>query len=386
MTSIIIFGSFGPPTLAFARSCAGRGVSVYLLEQGEGDVFFKKYSSALAGQKTFERALIGQEEGLKKIQAYIDEVDATALIAVSENHLLWLSKNRNQFEPSCRLMAPSHECLERLAPKSTQIDIAREAGFELLPSGYLSVVEDCDKIPADNFPLCVRPSKPSMVTPSFKARVIYSPQDLKDFIGGFQNISAPIIAQPFKQLPDLKVIGVCGPNGRLIDMESFLVERKFEGVTLTLRKINFPEGLKEKCRKFLDLACLDGPFHFDLLYCPVQEDLYYLEINTRMGGITDKARSFGFDQPAMILESYGVKEKSSSVCKTTTRQHVVTKKSIIKHLITTLKGQLIELDYPPSSRIHHVFLSLRDLLCAKDSVFDWSDIRGSLWFIFQRTR
>ena len=167
-------------------------------------------------------------------------------------------------------------------------------------------------------------------------------------------------------------------------LQAFLVERKFEGVTLSLSKTLFPPNLDESCIKFLNLAGVTGPFHFDLLFSPEESRAYYLEINGRMGGITDKAKMFGFDQPAMIIEAYGLQKTLASPRKTSSSHRVVTKKAVVKHLLTAIRGGLTELDYPPVSRFRHIGLSLRDLIFAKDSVFDTSDLRGSFWFLFQR--
>jgi len=52
-------------------------------------------------------------------------------------------------------------------------------------------------------------------------------------------------------------------------------------------------------------------------------------------------------------------------------------------MLKAVKGELTELDYPPVGRTKHILLSLRDLIAARDAVFDWCDLRGSLWFMLQ---
>jgi len=56
---------------------------------------------------------------------------------------------------------------------------------------------------------------------------------------------------------------------------------------------------------------------------------------------------------------------------------------VLKHMLKAVKGELTELDYPPVGRTKHILLSLRDLIAARDAVFDWCDLRGSLWFMLQ---
>jgi hypothetical protein len=191
------------------------------------------------------------------------------------------------------------------------------------------------------------------------------------------------VAQPFLKLPDLKVHGARTESGQILVMRPFFVERKFEGVTLTLCRASFPPSLEYACCKFADLAAIVGGFHFDLLFDPVTNKAYFLEINVRMGGITDKAKAFGYDQPALIMDCFGVGIKSWKMLTPTRRRRVVTKRSILKHMLVVAMNRHSELDYPQVSRLRHLVLSVRDLLIARDSVFDWSDLKGTAWFNLQ---
>jgi hypothetical protein len=105
-----------------------------------------------------------------------------------------------------------------------------------------------------------------------------------------------------------------------------------------------------------------------------------------MSGTTDKVRAFGFDQPALLLEAFGLKGPRSRRCISTPRRRVVTKRQVLRHLLTAMRGGLTELDHPQVSRTKHALLSLRDLALARDSAFDWRDLRGWLWFNLQRPR
>ncbi len=262
--------------------------------------------------------------------------------------------------------------------------MASEAGFDILPTWYLSDAAGYGNVPEQEYPVCVRPSEPTKVVPSFKACVIHSPNALKEFLETLEQIEEPIIAQPFFDAPDLKVHGVRSETGQFLAMEPFLVERKFEGVSLTLRRGSLAPTTLESCKRFAELSGLVGGFHFDLLYVPARDKVYYLEINVRMGGITDKARALGYDQPRLILEAYGDRRPQIPPIEGTSRGRVVTKRAVIKHMVSALAGKLTELDYPPVGRAMHVLLSLRDLLFARDSVTDRQDKLGSAWFNFQK--
>ncbi len=297
--------------------------------------------------------------------------------------MLWLAEQRHRFEPEVRLLAATDACLRRLQSKKDQIELARRAGFQVLPTWFLLSPTDSATIPLDQYPVCLRPAIPSEVAPTFKARVLYSPDALRAALQGLTRINGPIIAQPFLRLPDLKVHGARAETGRILAMRPFLVERKFEGVTLTLSPASFPPGLEDACCKFAELAGITGGFHFDLLFDPTSNKVYFLEINVRMGGITDKAKAFGYNQPALIIDCFGLGKGSWNPLTPTGRRRVVTKRSILKHMLVVATGRHSELDYPQVSRLQHFLLSCRDLLIARDSVFDWNDVTGTVWYNLQ---
>ena len=105
-----------------------------------------------------------------------------------------------------------------------------------------------------------------------------------------------------------------------------------------------------------------------------------------MGGITDKALVFGYDQPGLFLRSYGFRGECNKKIPKTICRCAVNKRSVIKHIVSAVRDEIVELDYPPISRIHHIFKSILDLLFAKDSVFSWHDLRGTLNFYFKRPK
>jgi hypothetical protein len=113
------------------------------------------------------------------------------------------------------------------------------------------------------------------VRPYFKALVLQRPSDLREFLDRIEEIQEPIIVQPFRDLPDLKVLGVRSESGEILAMRPYLAERKFKTVTLTLMRAEFPPGVEESCRKIADLADLTGGFAFDLLYDPAEHRACY---------------------------------------------------------------------------------------------------------------
>ncbi len=371
--------------LAFARSCGKDGVSVGLLEVVRGESTARQYSKWIREVQSIRSALVGTEDGIRLVEKTISDFGADALIAVDESHLGWLSEHRQRLENRVSLLMPTAACLDDVASKIRQIEIANAAGFDVLPTTYISQVIDAGKISDDNFPVCLRPSNPATVSPSFKAKVFQRRADLEAFLSTIEEFRSPVIAQPFFSCPDLKVHGSRSEDGRILAMEPFFVERKFEGVTLTLKRGTFPPGVRKYCEEFAHLAGLTGGFHFDLLFFPERDQAYFLEVNARMGGITDKAMAFGYNQPRFILQAYG-HSVSAEPTPATSLKRVVTKRAVLKHLIQAAAGRLTPLDYPAAGRIRHVALSLRDLLFARDSVFDRRDMVGTAWFNLQGLR
>ena len=98
-----------------------------------------------------------------------------------------------------------------------------------------------------------------------------------------------------------------------------------------------------------------------------------------MGGTTDKVVKMGFDEPSLLLESYGIPSKHTSSGAGGPRR-VVNKRSLLKHIVWAAMGKLTELDYPEVGPFTHIAYSCRDLIVAKDSIFDWRDLPGSIRF------
>lgn len=379
---IAFLGSPGPVMLAFARACAGEGVSVHLLQVADESTPACRYSKWIYGVSNISPELIGSQDGIRLVEKIVKEIGADGLIAVDEAHLLWLAENDDSLGRSCRLLMPPKECLYTVASKVRQIEIAADAGFDILPTEYLDQADDSSVIPDGHFPVCLRPSNPAKVSPSFKAKIFYTRTDVNRFLAGLNEIQEPVIEQPFLNVPDLKVHGARSLDGRVLAMEPFYVERKFEGVTLTLMRGTFPPGVRECCESFAHVAGLSGGFHFDLLYSAKEKRAFFLEVNARMGGITDKAMVFGYNQPRLILRAYGHPVTTNATL-ATSRKRVVTKRTVMKHILSAITGRLTELDYPAVKGVHHIALSIRDLLFARDSVFDRRDMVGSIWFNLQ---
>jgi biotin carboxylase len=378
-----MLGRMGPPLLTFARRCAASGVGAYLLAIGDSDNRWNRYSAHLAGGAVIVREQVGTPQGVEIARSFVEAVGADGVIAVSDTHLEWLASNQAAFGPRCKVLAPPIETLRRLESKRAQVELAHRAGFDLLPTWYVSNLPDCRLVPEHAFPVAVRPTVPKAVEPTFKVRLAQSVAELESLVGGLRAVRDPLIVQPFRDLPNLVVHGVRSEGGHIIALRPFLVYRKFEGVTLSIKRTQFPPGVEEACRRFADAAGIIGCFHYELLLSASENRAYFLEINTRLGGTTDKVARLGYDEPLLSLQAFGLVGATRAEPEAWTGP-VVNKRALIKHMCYALRGRLSDLDHPPVGRFGHLWRSSLELLLARDSVLDWRDIRGSLWFYLQR--
>jgi hypothetical protein len=384
LDAVVFLGDFGPPSLAFARSCHAMGIAVYLLTPLTPGQTAKVQSSCFAGAERLESSCVGTPDGIEAILKVVKHVRAGALATVSDMNSLWLAANRSRFEDTCEVLVPTFECLQSLASKVRQIDLAREAGFSVLPTHIIRDPADVREIDPLIYPLCLRPSGLNAVSPWFKVAMANSPADLLHYVQKVWTIRDAVIAQPLRVLPNLVVQCTSRIGGDLLSADAFLVDRKFEGLALRLRPTELPRGLMPKIKAFGRRTCLSGAYHFDFLYSPEDQQCYYLEVNARFGGTTDKVFWLGVNEPANCLQSYGF-TPPRPIPRFSTLYHAVTnKRATLKHLVTMLRRRPEPWDYPQESRLRSVLHSVADLVLTKDSIWDYRDLKGTLAFHLQR--
>lgn len=380
MKRIVLVGWWCWPFLTAARSCRRQNIEVFLLELTTAPCGWRRYSSSLVGGASLPPQCINTAEGLESIHKFTTSIKADALAALNNQLMVWLAQNRSLFEPACKLMMPSVAALEWENFKCGQIELAKLVGFEVLPSYYLWKTSDCLSVPTDCYPLVLRPDRKQGNTKPFKVNTVFSPLELRTLLTLWDADCGPLIAQPMVSLPNLIVHGARSENGDMLALHAFLVPRKFEAVTLTIKPLQFPSELEKGCRDFVAQAGITGCFHFEFLYSPSQRKAWFLEINVRLGGTTDKVTALGFDETVYLLQAYGVIDAIPAK-PSLGRRIAANKRSLLKHAVRAATGQLSEVDYPPGPRYLQVIRSLRDFLLAKDSIFDWRDWRGAFWLI-----
>ncbi len=379
IATVALFGAFGPPLLSAARSFRDTGMEVVVLGIGSGAP--SAWSNAISFAACMRVEDVGTPAGVAAIGDFLQRTKAQALLPFWDPEMLWLAANEDSLPSGCKLLSSSGLALQRVLAKHDQLHIARRCGFKILPTWELSRHEDVSGIDPGAYPVCLRPSAPQSVKPGFKVEALQSPSALNAFLAARTWGPEPLIIQPFLPLPTVVIHGVRSESGELLALEAFIATMKFEGVTLELRPLRMDEHLALCCQKFVNETGITGPFHFELLYSAENSNYYYLEINPRLGGTTDKVLKLGFDEPLLALSAYGFAVPVRPY-RAPEGRSAINRKSLVKHIRSVVRGCLSPLDYPVASRSRHLLWSLRCLLRARDSIVSARDLQGTWFFYF----
>jgi hypothetical protein len=373
----VILSEFGPPALACIRSWGKSGFSVGMIcVRSRATV--SPDSRYLASYCSLSPKDLFTENGIRIISDYLDSFGATCIIAINEKISCWLNDNRHQISSSVLICAPPNDVALSLLSKSNQLNVARELGFDALPTYHIDKdLDSSGRVLPIHFPLCIRPNAPNTIHPGFKVRIEESPEKLRQFVNGLQKVDVPMLAQPFADLPNLVVHGARTIDGEVFGLAGFLVDRKFQGVTLTLRPYSIDKTLQDKCSAFADRFKITGSFHFEFLLDLKSNRTLFLELNARLGGTTAKVYACGYNEPLLALSAYAMGQFKPSPIS----QYVVSgKHALAKYMIYALTRRLSALDYPNESTYKRLIKSIYGLIAFKDEILNLTDIRGSLAF------
>jgi predicted ATP-grasp superfamily ATP-dependent carboligase len=394
----VIVGGFGPPTLSCVRSWGIQGLPVGMVCIGS-----KKEptpaSKFLTDFVTIPTEKFYTPDGIRVIKEFLIRFRATGITCVAESVACWLNDHRQMFPDEVAIWLPTNKSIKDLISKQEQIEVARKVYFNILPTYLIDKnLETIDHIPKNHFPLCLRPDDPATVTPVFKAFLVHSQEELIKYVKSMQKIDGPIVAQPFMHLPNLVVHGARTVDGDSIGLQGFLVERKFEGVTLTIHPANLEKDFLDKCVQFTNYFNVTGNYHFEFLVDKKNGSVYFLELNNRLGGTTAKVFALGYDEPLLALQSYGVlptspearyqkpatsnKQPSTIVHRPLTNVTVSSKQALLKYFYYTIKGRLTPLDYPSETNLIRLAKTIYGFLRYRDDVFMLRDLKGSMALYF----
>lgn len=377
--ALVILSNYSPQILSFHKSMYQMGLET-------GYLCIKAATDPEPVSKYFQNiAYINPKDmftadGLLRINAFLKQFESCGFMCVGEKIALWLWENRPSLPKNCSLLLPNKNTILNVLSKTNQLSAAIQAKLPVLstyevdhdPATY-------ENIQPDHFPLCLRPCGPGAVKPGFKVVVVSEKRELASFIRSRTVIHEPIIAQPFLNLPNLVVHGSrVLETGESIGLQGFLVERKFEGLTLTIKPVDMSENLKKKCIEFTEHMGIVGPYHFEFLIDPETEAVWFLELNNRLGGTTAKVFGLGYDEPGYLLQSFGYDVPISGRLLNRTASSKI---ALLKYLYFTLTRRITPLDYPANETgFQKVMAAFKSLITCRDDILSLRDLRGTVSF------
>lgn len=373
----VILGTWSPPVLACVRSWGRRGWPVGLIVvQPEGEI--PPASRYVTAWRRLEPGRLHTAQGLRLIRDFLKCFRADGIACIDEAVALWLGRETVGEPLSAALWFPDPVRLQRVLDKGLQIEAARRSGLSLLPTVTIEPPgTQVPSIPKGFYPLCLRPAAGG-VEPPFKVRVVPDQDALEHFVSALERLSKPLIAQPYRHLPNLVVHGARSAAGEVMGLQAFWVPRKFEGVTLVIQPVSLPHSVETGCRAFLDDLDVVGPFHFEFLWEPEKETAWFLEINNRLGGTTAKVLACGYDEPVYLLRAFGANVPRACENGSGLQGTASSRQALLKYLAYTVTGRLTPLDYPHESTASRVAEALHGLWAYRDDVAAADDFRGGV--------
>ncbi|WP_028575400.1 hypothetical protein [Desulfonatronovibrio hydrogenovorans] len=374
-TRPVILGQFGPPTLACIRSWGRAGMSTGMIcvQEKQHTVPGSRYLSQYC---LLPKDRLYTVEGLRVIAGFLESFRASGLTCINEKIACWIQENRASLPAKVKIWLPSIESIQNVLSKEQQIQTAAECGLPVLPTYFIdSLGYDLTRIEQGHYPLCIRPAGRGTISPGFKVKLINNPCEFRNFLSRVNVFQAKIIAQPFMNLPNMVIHGARSHGGPDIKVQGFLVERKFEGVTLTIKACKVGSDLLEKCAAFTEKFDVTGPYHFEFLFDPRKQESWFMELNARLGGTTAKVLACGYDEPMLALQAYGAAEKSLACLNT---KSVTSRISLMKYILQSISGDIEPFDYPSERLSARLIHSIVIFLTYRDDVLSFKDVSGTL--------
>jgi len=263
--------------------------------------------------------------------------------------------NLHDIEPNSdkvTVLGANKECIEILLNKEKMNHAAMSAGLPLLQN--LDIHDDNI---SSHFPLVLRPKNENNAT--FKAAHINNNCSLQPYL------KLDVVAQPF----------ILGPNivvhfsklGKQFNVECFIVNHKYEGVTLTLEKHPMiTANLLTNIQSFLESIEFIGIGHIEFIKDEKNGELYFLDFNGRFGGTSLKAAALGFNEFYLICSHY----MPSSFKKNITSNALLVSNTLAltKCIKTVSFNRKNILDYPQKDRSGYFFQLIKLFFVSKDEL------------------
>lgn len=352
-----IVGPFGPAQATCLTSWLRAGLKPVLVHVTESSPR-RLLGAGLGSYMAITSRDFRTAPGLERVAAFLTKAGASGVATIAYDTAAWLSSNRSHFANRCEFWFCEGEVLRILMTKDAQLGLAKNADLPVLDTFRIHPANR-DRPPADAYPLVLRPDDPSAIRPLVKAELCPSEAALESFLAGLTRFDGPLIAQPFVSGPNIVLHGTRKRDGQSIRPVAFLVERKFEGLSLTMRRTTIHPALEAGCLRFVELLQLVGAYHIELIVDERTGVTYFLEINGRLGGTTAKAYALGFDEPAHLIDAFAGTALGEPETRAECGRIAVSKLAVARRMSQLISGRNDPLAYPQRGSL----AELRSLAC-----------------------
>lgn len=374
-----IVGPLGPAQLACLRSWRRGGNRSVFFHIGMRPVptAFRR----IADHYRFFSSSADLNRTLQEIHSDCTRLKVDGITALAEQlalklYALWSSAEHDQTE--LYLNAPAiYECLES---KLAQAELASQAGLPVLPT--IEITADSAAALDFSHPWVLRPDVARQVRPMFKARLINSREELHSFLGTMSGMGSSLVAQPFVAGPNVVIHGARAKDGRWDHHEAFITEIKSEGLAVSIRPHPLDTNLLSSCQRLERLLDIRGVFHFDFIVDQYSGDIFYLEVNPRLGGTTAKVYAAGYDEPSLLVSAFTEKSLPEMLLHTK-RSPATSRIAAVRCTLAGLSHQPSQLDFPAGSGKRQAAKALKAIVAYRDDVFSLSDMVGNLAYLSQ---
>lgn len=381
---VAMLGPVGPAQLACLKSWRRHGVVTHFLDTEQAPLP-RLVQGVASHYDHIGPAGNLDAQRLQTICAALNRSGARAICCLGEQLAIRLWQERSNLPPGTVVLSNPDHVMRLLESKLEQITLGEKAGFSILPTELISS-DNLDQIaPRLQFPLALRPDRAS-VDRSFKAQYVHDLPALRAFFAQRPAQAPAVLAQKFISGPGIVVHGSRNSRGGHGPLHAYVSKLKYQGVTVYMEPFALPESELSACRNFADLLDLRGIFHFDLMLDTASGQVWFLEINARLGGTTAKVLAAGYDEPRRMLQAYDLLPDSMSAGATLPQKSVVNRLAALRCLFGALRGNSSRIDDPLSSRWRVALQSVRAALFCRDEVLSVRQPLSSLAFLAQYLR
>jgi hypothetical protein len=378
-----ILGRLGTPQLACLRSWRRAGVPCVFLHTGGWPL--PALAVKLLGVPCVHLGQLQLDDPahIARLAVALRETGVQALTCVSEPISVALWAARAQLPPEVRIVSVGPAAVLELAAKSRQHQLARDCGLDTLPSWCFQPGEIA-AVPAQYFPIVVRPDDARAAQPAFKVEVVDDAVALQHLIDRALPGSSPLIAQPLVTGPNLLVHAWRDADGIEHGHVGFSVDVKHRGLTVVMRPVELTNQVIEGCAGMARSLGLTGVYHYEFVV-DAQGHARFLDLNPRLGGTTGKALAAGYDEPLALVSTVapGAVPRGAFVSPRLTDSGG--KHQALRALWSAVRGASTAADYPYPARGRLVSELVRYLLTGRDELLRGDALPSLLAFALYQT-